>query len=154
MPTKDAEGNNVFTQEELDEVVKERLKRAKTVPDDYEDLKAKAKELEELKASEMSEAEKAKADAEKQKKRADDLAAQIKAAEKKSEHDALVASVAKEKGVPADFLNGDTKEELEAFADQLSKWGNPAAPVLGGEGTTANAAPKEDAAFAKKLFSD
>lgn len=42
--------------------------------------------------------------------------------EKAEAHAKLVATVAKEKGVPAELLFGDTQEEIEAHADALAKY--------------------------------
>ena len=64
------------------------------------------------------------------------------------EHDALVAAVAAEKQVPASLLQGGTREELVAFADQLLEFRQAeprkaAAPGLGHQPT--NNAPVSDA---------
>lgn len=111
--TEEATQTKTFTQEQVDKIVQERLARAKqSVPDDYEALKAKAAKLDELEEANKSEYEK--------------LNEKYAALEK--EHSALVhdnerrawaAQVAKEKGVPASILRGDTLEEMQAHAQAI-----------------------------------
>lgn len=107
------EAARTFTQEQVNEIVKERLARAKAdVPPDYEELKAKAAKLDELEEASKSEFDK--------------LSEQYASLQK--EHEQLVhenerrawaAEVSREKGVPASVLRGDTREELEAHAQAI-----------------------------------
>lgn len=62
------DGDKTFTQADIDRIVADRLKRHKPVG--YDDLKAKAKELDTLKAANATEQEKAVAEAEKRAKEA------------------------------------------------------------------------------------
>lgn len=97
-------GARTFTQEDVDRIVAERLRREREKYADYDDLKAKAA------AADASKSELQK------------LAERLAAAEKRlqeAEVKALRAEVAAAKGVPADLLHGSTKEELEAYADRL-----------------------------------
>ena len=83
------------------------------------DNAAKAKELDELKAATQTDAEKL-ADAT---KRAEAAEAKVKEYEAKAERAAIVAEVAEEKGVDADWLSrmaGATREEVEANADYIA----------------------------------
>lgn len=83
------------------------------------DNAAKAKELDELKAASLTDAEKL-ADAT---KRAEAAEAKVKAYEAKAERAAVVAEVAAAKGVDADLLGrmaGSTREEVEADADFIA----------------------------------
>lgn len=105
-PTPSA-GEKTFTQEQLDRIVEERLKRERAKYSDYDDLKAKADQAESTK----SEAQKALEKAEQLEK---------KLAE--SDARALKAEVAQAKGLTpgqAKRLSGSTKEELESDADDL-----------------------------------
>lgn len=80
---------------------------------------AKAKELDELKAATQTDAEKL-ADAT---KRAEEAEAKVKEYEAKAERAAIVAEVAAEKGVDAEWLSrmaGTTREEVEANADYIA----------------------------------
>ncbi len=61
-PAPSTEPAKTFLQEDVDRIVAERLARARTTPPaDYEDLKAKAQELDDLKAAQLSEADRLKA---------------------------------------------------------------------------------------------
>lgn len=90
---------------------------------------AAAKELDEIRQSQMTEAEKA-AEADKR----------AQEAEAKLERMALVQKVSSAKKVPADLLKGDTEEELEASADALLQFAGSIPPQIptdqGGAGKT------------------
>jgi hypothetical protein len=98
------------SQEELDRIVQSRLDRERSKYSDYEDLKAKADRLRELEEKDMSDAQKAEKRAEDAEKRAAALELEV-----------LKRTVAEDKGVPAKLLSGNTKEELEDWADELLK---------------------------------
>ena len=97
------------TQEELDRIIQARLDRErKKLPNDYDELRAKAAKLAEIEEANKTEAEK--------------TAERLAAAERRAaelEAKALRAEVAAAKGVPAALLTGSTQEELEAAADAL-----------------------------------
>jgi hypothetical protein len=91
---------------------------------DYETFKSKAAELDSLKAAKMTQGEK---DAERIREletviahRDEALAAERLAG--------LRRDVANAKGVPADRITGDTREALEASADDLLEWHKAGAP--------------------------
>lgn len=124
--TRDDAGNDAgggdegktFTQAELDRIVEQRLKRERGKFSDYDDLKAKAEQLDELEAENRSDVENATTRAEQAEKRA-------AAAERR----ALVLEVATERGLTADQakrLQGDSRDELEADADELLNLFSPA----------------------------
>lgn len=109
-PSKD-DGEKTFTQAELDKIVNERLTRERAKFSDYDDLKAKAEKAAKLEDEKKSGEQKL---ADEIKGLKDDLA--------KERHRALVAEVAREKGLTgkaAARLHGTTREELEADADDL-----------------------------------
>lgn len=100
--------------------------------------KAAADELEQLKASQMS-------DTEKLVKRAEDAEALVKQYQAKEQHDADAAEVAADTGVPVSLLlHCGTREDMEQFAKEYAKETHvssaPLAPnsriVRGGEGKT------------------
>lgn len=135
------QGKNGFqpitSQEALDKIIGDRLARDRknrepVVPDDYEDLKQAAARLKEIEDGEKSELQKAEdriAALEKQ-------TADLEAEKQKAEHTALRSTVASEKGVPANMLQGTTKEELEAFADELIQFrGNTTPSPVPASGT-------------------
>lgn len=102
---------------------------AKAAPDaaELERLRAAAEELEKRRAAEMSETERVQAE----KAAAEAAAASAKAEAKAATRRALLLEVAFDKGLtPAQAarLQGSTKEELEADAEELLK-------VFGGSGT-------------------
>lgn len=96
-----------FTQEDVDRIVRERLARERDKFKDYDDLKAKA-----------SEADATKSDMDKVMEKLAAMEKQVADAERK----ALLTEVAAAKGLTpaqAKRLQGSTKEELEADADDL-----------------------------------
>ncbi len=97
-----------FTQEELDRVVGERLGREREKYADYDVLKHRLEEIETANQSELEKAQKKATTAEQRAATA--------------ESRLLRFEVAKDKEVPADawdFLQGTSREELEASADKL-----------------------------------
>lgn len=112
-----------FTQEQVDEIVKQRLARAKRErPADYDELKKKAAELDEIKNQSESELDKLQG-------RIDKLESENKSMKHASDVAAWKAEVAKETGVPASVLRGDTLEELQEHA-QAVKAAMPAYPSV------------------------
>ena len=104
-----------FTQEQVNDLIAKRLARAKsTPPDDDEELKAKAAELDQLKEAGKTELQKATERAEKLKKELDGLKAEAKRREE-------VAKAAEEHGVDAELLarmSGDVAENAEFLANR------------------------------------
>lgn len=96
------------------------LKHSRTWEDKAKRLADKAKKFDELEAQSMTDAERASA----AEKRAAEAEAKVAEYERKAERDGIVAEVAAEKGVDAEWLSrlaGDTREEVEANADFLAK---------------------------------
>ncbi|VXB22771.1 hypothetical protein [Citricoccus sp. K5] len=61
------------------------------------------------------------------------LAERVKEFETKAERSKTVTEVAKDAGVPADALRGNTREELEAHAEVLKALIKPSGPVVPGQ---------------------
>lgn len=107
-------GNKTFTQEELDRIVSERLARERGKFADYDELKAKASQFDELTQSQQSDLERITGERDSLKTDNDSLATEN-----------LLLQVALQKGLVGekaslvDRLKGGSKEELEADADQL-----------------------------------
>lgn len=99
-PAEKKEEVKTFTQDEVNEIVKERLAREKSRYSDYEDLKKTAQSVDEIRA-----------ESESFKSRAEEAEIQL-----------LRHSVASDKGVPAHLLKASTQEELEAEADALNEF--------------------------------
>ena len=105
-----------FTQEQVDRIVQERLARAKAqVPPDYEEAKAKAAKYDEAQEAAKSELERAE-------ERAARAEAALEEANARMAHEALVAKVSQETGVPVRLLHGSTEEELAASASAVTEY--------------------------------
>jgi hypothetical protein len=109
-----AGGTTTFSQAQVDAIVRDRLKRERDKFADYDDLKSKADE------------------ADKNKSALDKLLEKVSGLEEratKAERQALRADVAQAKGLTpgqAKRLQGATREELEADADELLSMFKPA----------------------------
>lgn len=101
-----------FTQAELDEVVEGRLKREREKYKDFDAFKEKAAKFDEIEANSKTELQKATDEAAKYKK-------EIEALKKAETVRTIRDEVAKETGVPANLLNGDTKEACEEQAKAI-----------------------------------
>ncbi|HIW77055.1 MULTISPECIES: hypothetical protein [Gordonibacter] len=110
----------ITTQEELNKIISARVKREK------------AKTAAAIKRAETAEGLVAEKDA--------------LLAEKDAEKDLATwkAEAAKKNGVPAELLRGETKEELEAHAEELAKFVAPATPVVTGDGEQPSTGGKPD----------
>lgn len=113
-------GAKTYSQEELDRIIGERLGRERQKYGDYEDLKKRAGEYDKLKASQMSDLEKAQAKAaDEEKKR---ITAEREAAEARLEAKKLL--ILEELGLAKSFANrvfGTTEEEIRNDAKALQK---------------------------------
>lgn len=92
-----------FTQAELDEIVKSRLAKERAKYTDYDTLQKKASKFDEMEEANKSELQKAT-------EKADALQKQIDAMNKENEIRGIRDKVAKETGVPASLLMGETEE--------------------------------------------
>lgn len=107
-----------FTQDEVNAIAATERRKAEERFAGYDDLKAKAEQFDAAQDA-------AKTDLQRATERAE-------AAEKRA-HALLVEAVAASKGVPASHIVGETREALEASAEQLLAWrGTGGTP--GGEG--------------------
>ena len=111
------------SQEDLNRIIAERVKRAEAKYADTPELKKKAAEYDKLVAANQTEQEKILARAEAAEKRA----AELEAAEAKRQADAEQAAqiaawkskIAEDTGVPASALRGTTQEELRDHAKEI-----------------------------------
>ncbi|MFF2054119.1 hypothetical protein ACFVU2_21110 [Leifsonia sp. NPDC058194] len=114
----------ITSQEDFDKAIQARIARERAKFADYDELKTAKTELDTIRESQKTEAEK--------------VQERLDAAEKRSaelEVKATRAEVAAAKGVPAELLSGSTKEELEAAADALIKFKGDTRFVAAGEGS-------------------
>ena len=117
-----------FTQEDVNRIVAERVKRYAN----YEELKQKAEQFDQIEESNKTELQKAV-------EKANGLQSELDALKNATKLRDLRDEVSKEKGVPANLLTGTTKEECEAQAEEIisfaaQRQGYPAVPD-GGEPT-------------------
>lgn len=108
----------MFTQEELDLIVKERLGRERSKYADYEDMKEKAAKFDEISEASKTELQKAT-------ERADKLQAELDRLIKAEEVRLIREDVAKETGVPVNLLTAETEEDCEAQAKAIMSFAKP-----------------------------
>lgn len=107
-----------YTEAEHKALVEDAISRRFKKYADYDELKTKAAEADQLKAAQMTDTEKAKAEAEALRAENATLAGTIKA----RETEALKQRIASELKVPeglVPFLTGDTEEEMRANAQTI-----------------------------------
>ncbi|SMB97790.1 protein of unknown function [Thermanaeromonas toyohensis ToBE] len=119
-----------FTQEELERILAERLKREREKYKDYEDLKKAAEELKKLKEAQMSETEKLQAKLAELERERLELELQLQEARLES----LKLKVLDEMGLPkawASRIFGTTEEEIRQDAEELKKMLGAAGKTVG-----------------------
>jgi septal ring factor EnvC (AmiA/AmiB activator) len=111
------------TQEELNRIIAERVKRAEAKYAGFGDLKKKAEQFDAIAEAQKTELQKIQERAEAAEKRAADLeAAEAKRAAEAEQARQVAdwkAAISKETGVPASALRGNTKEDLQAHAEEI-----------------------------------
>lgn len=135
----------ITTQEEFDQAIKGRIARAeqsaeKRFMDTHADVFAKAKQFDAMEEANKSELQKAQDALQKANE-------ELEGYRRRDEIRAWQKEVSDETGVPADLLRGNTKEEMEAHAEQLKGFVNPtvpAAPYVSGVGRPVNQATSDD----------
>ncbi|TCS80372.1 capsid assembly scaffolding protein Gp46 family protein [Tepidibacillus fermentans] len=128
----DTQQTKTFTQEEIDRIIAERLKREKEKYKDYEQLKKAAEELQKLKEAQMTEQEKLQAK----------LAEYEKALQEKerlareAQLQTTKTKILTEMGLPLDLANrifGEDEETIRQDAEMLKKLlGISGKPIGGG----------------------
>lgn len=113
--TEEVVEGKTFTQDELNRIVSERLKRAKLDTAEMDELRKKAAELDEIKAANQTELEKTQ-------KAYADASAELERMKAEAARNALLAKVSADTSVPAALLKGETEEELTASAEALNAW--------------------------------
>ena len=110
--TVNQEESKVFTQDELNAIVGDRLKRERDKYADYDSLREKAQKYEEMEEANKSELEKAK-------ERAQTLEAELNGLKKAESLRVLREKVANEAGIPANLLTAEDEESLTAQANAI-----------------------------------
>lgn len=111
------EAPRTFTQDEVDSIVKERLKREREKHADYDQLKEKAAKFDEAE-------EAAKSELQRSNERVQALEKELGEIKTQQQRQSIVAAVAKETGVDAELLaamTGATEDEIKASADLLKE---------------------------------
>lgn len=159
-PKDDKNAGKTFTQADLDKAIKDRLDRERKKYADYEDIKAKATELDKLRDGQKTEIEKAQEALAAANKKAAEAEAKVKASEIK----ALKISMLTKAGLAAelaDRVRGETEEDIKTDIDALKKFikpntsnggGNPPANPnqgVGEKGSSGTSAAKRIAEAAK-----
>ena len=116
-PSGKATEPKTFTQEQVDKIVQERLKRAKSEkPADYDELKAKAAKLDELEDAQKSELERITEQAAKATESANEWQSKFEQLQAQRQHELDVRQAATTYGVDADVLmrmGGDVEENAK-----------------------------------------
>ena len=128
-PTGGTSPEKTFTQAQVDAIVADRLARDRKDRADYDDLKAKAAELDKLKEAGKSELEKAQS-------QAADYKAQLEALQKQNQIRDARDKVSAETGIPAHLLSGEDEAACRKQAESLKEWraGRPKYPDTGDGG--------------------
>ena len=134
-------GDKTFTQADVDKLLADRLAKERASAakkyGDYDDLKKAKEELETLKASQMTETEKLKADNAAALEKLAASEAKIKALELSQ----LKAKLISASGLPvelAERVRGETEDEIKADIEALKPLIKPATKPIGGNGTPPN----------------
>lgn len=112
------ETERTFTQAELDNIVKERLRRDRADRADYDELKAKAARLDEIEEANKTELQKAT-------DRADSLQKELDALKNAEKVRVMRQTVAQDTGVPAKLLTADTEEGCKEQAAEILRFAKP-----------------------------
>lgn len=107
-----------FTQDEVNGIISERLKRVESKYEDYEALKEKAARLDKIEEENKTELERAT-------ERAVALQGELDTIKKENELRAIREKVANETGVPAHLITGTTEEECTEIAKAISEYARP-----------------------------
>lgn len=120
-----------FTQADVDRIVTERLKRDRETRADYEALKEKAARLDEIEEASKTELQKAT-------ERADALEKELGEIKKAGKVREMREKVAKETGIPANLLTGDTEETCREQAENIKAYAKPGYPAVKDAGEVTN----------------
>lgn len=120
-----------FTQEELNAIVSDRVKREREKHADYATLKEKADRLDKLEEASKSEIQKVTEEAER-------LKAELESVRKAESVREIRSKVAKETGIPENLLTGSTEEECTEQAEAIKAFAKPTYPNVRDAGETSN----------------
>ena len=107
-----------FTQEEVDAIVGDRLKRERAKYEDYNDLKAKAAKFDEMEEANKTELQKAI-------EKSNALQTELDAIKSANAIREIRSKIAQETGVPASLLTADTEEDCREQATAIKDYATP-----------------------------
>lgn len=107
--------SQVFTQEQVNQLVGKTRKEERAKYANYEKYKADSEKLAEIENANKSELEKFK-------ERAESAEAALAAIKQAEEQMAWKKEVSEKTGVPAEVIQGNTKEDMESFAESIQKY--------------------------------
>lgn len=109
---------DTFTQDELNSIVNDRLKRERAKYEDYEELKAKASKFDELEEANKTELQKAN-------DRASALEAELTALKSANSIREIREKVSAATGIPANLLTGETEDDCMEQAKAITEYAKP-----------------------------
>ena len=119
----ETEESKTFTQDEVNAIVTKRLAQEKAKYEGFDEMKAKAEEYDKLEEANKSELQKAS-------ERVASLEAELNSMRKADEVRTLRDKVAKDTGIPANLLTGETEEECIEQANNIKAFANPSYPTV------------------------
>lgn len=128
-----------FTQDEVNQMIGERLAREKAKYSNYEELEAKAQKFDEIE-------EKSKTELQKAQEERDAFKAELEGMKKANSVRELREKVAEEKNIPANLLTGETEEDCIAQADAILSFAMPNAYPAVKDGGEVRKTMKKDTA--------
>lgn len=139
-----------FTQDELNKILGERLDRERAKYADFDELKKKAEQFDEIQEQSKSELQKAQ-------ERAQALQSELDSIKEREAVRTVREAVAKETNVPANLLTGSTEEECKQQAEAILAFAQPSGyPAVKDGGEVRNVTtgtPKEQfAEWAREAF--
>lgn len=120
---------DTFTQDEVNTIINDRLKRERAKYEDYEALKAKATKFDEMEEANKTELQKAN-------EKASALEAELTALKSANSIREIRDRVSTETGIPSSLLTAETEEECQEQAKAILAYAKPSSyPVVkdGGE---------------------
>lgn len=118
-----------FTQEEVNQIVKDRLSRESAKFSDYEELKAKAAKFDEAEEAQKTELQKAN-------EKAAALEKEINLLKAEKELNEIRTKVANETGLPLNLITATTEESCREQAKAILEYAKPGYPKVKDSGET------------------
>lgn len=132
------EDQQTFTQDDVNRIVNDRLKREREKYADYAEVKEKAAKFDAAEEESKSAIQRATEKAER-------LQAELDSMKKADAVRTIREKVAKETGVPESLLSGETEEACTEQAEAIKAYAKPSYPVLRDGGESGGASPASTA---------